>query len=398
MDETINLIAEKVYSEESAGVPPFPKKVFIKLLKFATSGMFLYNDKLYRQVDGVAMGSPLGPSLANFFLGHLEKKFFGNIGVNPKLYLRYVDDIFAVFDKDVPYDKFLSHINNQHPNIKFTVEKTINSLPFLDTEINIKGDNFESWVYRKPTNTGVVLNFNAICPLTWKKGLIFGALNRAKVICSNRELFLREVDKLRNMFWRNGYSISFFNRAYEAFEQRSNSDDDVGLVKDEIDMHYILKIPYVGGLSHDFKSKIVQLFHDDLLIDIVPIFNTFKVSNYFTLKSQTPKHVIANVVYKFSCLCDTNLTYIGKTKRHLAVRSLEHLEFEKKEPKSEVKVHLSQCKICQSSSIDNFEVLKKCKNDRETKICEAMFIKSENPKLNKNLFNKGSFYTLKIYY
>ena len=37
------------------------------MLKFATSGIFLYRDKLYRQVDGVAMGSPLGPSLANFF-------------------------------------------------------------------------------------------------------------------------------------------------------------------------------------------------------------------------------------------------------------------------------------------------------------------------------------------
>ena len=35
--------------------------------------MFLYNDRLYQQVDGVAMGSPLGPSLATFFLRHLEE-------------------------------------------------------------------------------------------------------------------------------------------------------------------------------------------------------------------------------------------------------------------------------------------------------------------------------------
>ena len=156
--------------------------------------------------------------------------------------------------------------------------------------------------------------------------------------------------------------------------------------------------PYVGGLSHDFKSKIVKLFYDELRIDIVPVFNTFKVSNYFTLKSRTPKLLMANVVYKFTCLCDTNLTYIGKTKRHLAVRSLEHLEFKSENPKSEVKVHLKSCQTCQNCNSDNFEVLKKCKNDHENKICEAMFIKSENPKLNKNLFNKGSFVTLKIYY
>ena len=160
-------------------------------------------------------------------------------------------------------------------------------------------------------------------------------------------------------------------------------------MKDEVDMRYILKIPYVGDLSHDFKSKIVKLFYDELRIDIIPVFNTFKVSNYFTLKSQTPKQLIANVVYKFTCLCDTNLTYIGKTKRHLAVRSLEHLEFKKVKPEGEVKSHLKSCEICQNCTIDNFDILKKCKNDREVKISEAMFIKRENPRLNKNLFNKG---------
>ncbi len=35
-------------------------------------GYFLHKDKLYAQVDGVTMGSQLGPTLANFFLGHLE--------------------------------------------------------------------------------------------------------------------------------------------------------------------------------------------------------------------------------------------------------------------------------------------------------------------------------------
>ena len=72
LTETINLIVDRLYSEKSVSVPPFPKAVFKRLLEIATGGMFLYRDKLYRQVDGVAMGSPLGPSLANFFLGYIE--------------------------------------------------------------------------------------------------------------------------------------------------------------------------------------------------------------------------------------------------------------------------------------------------------------------------------------
>ena len=127
------------------------------------------------------------------------------------------------------------------------------------------------------------------------------------------------------------------------------------------------------------------------------MFNTFKISNYFSLKSQTPKILKLDVVYKFTCLCDTNITYIGKTKRHLVVRSLEHLQFEDPEPKSEIKTHLNECGICRNAKLDNFEIIKKCKSDFESKINEAMFIKKETPILNKQLFNSGSFYTLKVY-
>ena len=41
--------------------------------------------------------------------------------------------------------------------------------------------------------------------------------------------------------------------------------------------------------------------------------------------------------------------------------------------------------------------LKKCQSNQESQINEAIFIKSQVPSLNKNLFNKGSLYTLKVY-
>ena len=45
-----------------------------KLLKDACSKTaFIFIDKIYKQIDGVSMGSPLGPLLANVFMRELEK-------------------------------------------------------------------------------------------------------------------------------------------------------------------------------------------------------------------------------------------------------------------------------------------------------------------------------------
>ena len=100
----------------------------------------------------------------------------------------------CVFLKNLKKDPFFNHINQQHPQIKFTVENSVdNALPFLDTQISLKDDHFESIVYRKQTYTGVLLNIEAVCPMSWKKGLILGAINRAKNICSSNEAFFLKL-------------------------------------------------------------------------------------------------------------------------------------------------------------------------------------------------------------
>ena len=59
---------------------------------------FIFNNILYKQIDGVAMGSPLGPSLANAFLAHHEENWLEScsLGHRPSCYPRYVDDKFVL--------------------------------------------------------------------------------------------------------------------------------------------------------------------------------------------------------------------------------------------------------------------------------------------------------------
>ena len=109
------------------------------LFSFATTqSHFLFNDFIYDQIDGVAMGSPLAPILANLFMGYHEKSWLENYKDSKiSIYRRYVDDIFCLFDNEHDAMLFFDYINAQHPNIKFTHEKQLNGkLPFLDVLVD----------------------------------------------------------------------------------------------------------------------------------------------------------------------------------------------------------------------------------------------------------------------
>ena len=68
------------------------------MLEIATTeSFFIFDNKLYKQIDGVAMGLPLGPTLVNIFLCHYEKAWLNECPsqFKPVVYRRYVDDIWS---------------------------------------------------------------------------------------------------------------------------------------------------------------------------------------------------------------------------------------------------------------------------------------------------------------
>ena len=69
------------------------------LLSCTTKCPFTHiNEKLYLQQDGVSMGSPLGVTLSNFYMVHIENNIMNNLPNRPTLYCRFVDDCFIVKD------------------------------------------------------------------------------------------------------------------------------------------------------------------------------------------------------------------------------------------------------------------------------------------------------------
>ena len=134
----------------------------------------MFNNKFYKQIDGMAMWSPLGPALANIFMCSFEYLLKNcRHALKPVFYRQYVDDIFVLFSSIDHVKKFKKPLFFKHLNIKFSLEKEKDvHLSFLDINIFLKKGKFVTNIYQKETFSGVYSNFNNFIPETYKTGLI----------------------------------------------------------------------------------------------------------------------------------------------------------------------------------------------------------------------------------
>ena len=88
----------------------FPtKKVFKNILKTCSQSIFCFNNQVFKQIGRLSMGSPLAPLLANWFVSKLETSLLNKI--LPKMYTRYVDDIFTIFSNEKMANEFNQKFN-----------------------------------------------------------------------------------------------------------------------------------------------------------------------------------------------------------------------------------------------------------------------------------------------
>ena len=165
---------------------------------------------MYKQTDGVAVGSPLCPALVNIFVGYYEEKLFSQTP-KPPTYFRYVDDTLAIFDHEAEADEFLTKINCLHPSLRFTFEKVKEKcLTFLDVYVERTDVGFEISKCRKPTFTGQYLRWESFSPLKRKISLMSTLVHRAIIIYSKRPL-KKEIERIKKILMDNGYPENAIN-------------------------------------------------------------------------------------------------------------------------------------------------------------------------------------------
>ena len=247
LEETINICLDELYKNETL-VSNFTKSELKTLLELATkNALFIFDNKYFHQIDGVAMGSPLGPCLANIFMNFYEKIWLDNCpeDIRPIFYRRYVDDIFILCKSEDHLIKFKEYLNSKHPNINFTHEfEEDGKLPFLDMIINRNHGYIQTSVYRKPTFTGVYTHFHSFLPSAYKFGLLSTLLFRYFSLCLSFKLFHLEVLEFKRIFQRNGYPLSIINGAIFKFLNKIFVSKV--LIHTVPKREYVITLPYLG--------------------------------------------------------------------------------------------------------------------------------------------------------
>ena len=192
--------------------PTLPRSIFKILPEFATEkSHFIFNGQYYDQIDGVAMGSPLGPVLANIFNFCAILKRNGSLTTALALLF---DDTFILFDNKNTATQFLHYLNDCHANIKFSVEfEESSTIPFLDIPIKRHNHTFSTSIYRKKTFTGLYTKWDSFTPRKYKVNLIRTLSFRSLFphLFVTFSFAILSVNELIKLLLQNGYPAGVVN-------------------------------------------------------------------------------------------------------------------------------------------------------------------------------------------
>ena len=138
-----------------------------------------------------------------------------------------MDDTFVI-QQQSHKQLVLDHISNIDPAIRFTLEGNQEdvSIPFLDTLVKAEADNSSSiTVYHKPTHTDQYLKWDSHHNLSAKYSVIGTLTHRAKTVCTDPDLFQREIQHLREALVKCKYPRWAIHKVQSKFINRNREDN-----------------------------------------------------------------------------------------------------------------------------------------------------------------------------
>ena len=287
LKETIAICLNKLFTTAATTVIGLNRNLFKTLLEHSVlNSFFMFNSELYKQVEGVGMGLPLGPTFANIFLCHHEINWLNDCPetFKPVFYQRYIDDTFLLFNDKNHVQQFLDYVNVKHPNINFTVEnEKQGTLSFLDINISRSNNKFVTSVFRKDTFTGLGLSYFSFCCNRFKINAIKTLIHRAYNISSNYLLLHQEFEFLKSYFINNGYPLFLILSVIRKFLYNNFTVHDTGNNSTTHNPVKYISLPFFGPQSEKMRSDLLKLLtkYCPTVNYKIVLSSSFKLGNFF---------------------------------------------------------------------------------------------------------------------
>ena len=388
VDETIDIILDRVYRDSTTPKLDIPEEAMKALLQICTkrAPFITHQNHLYTQIDGVAMGSPLGPLFANFYMGIVEERVFSSIPP-PPTYCRYMDDTFVAVQCKKDIEDLIEEFQ-KHSVLKFTSEYSVNGvLPYLDVLVSDYGENITTAVYRKAANTGHCINGISDCPKRYKTSAIDAYIKRALTHCSNWQLTTEEINKVSQILVNNGHSNKDIETRTRIAINKWYADDTPLNATDHIKLFY-------RAYYHKNYKQDEDALHSIIKNHVSPTDKSSQVKLNIYYKNKKTSQLLLrnnpapppsdmkkrNVVYLFRCpevRCPHS--YIGMTTTRLSKRLSCHLQ------EGAIYKHFQQehsKTLTRDTIVNSTEVLDIAPDHKRLRYLEALNILQLKPTLN----------------
>jgi hypothetical protein len=358
---------------------PLSTNDILKLLKAVlTNTYFTFNDKIFHQISGLAMGSSVSAILAILFMHTLETQALSSIrlqNIQIDCYGRYVDDSYLIVKDLNAADRTLTIFNSINENIKFEIEfpSANNSLSLLDFKVTIGSEGEASFeFYKKAARSSIFMNGKTALPTTTKDHVIQNEKQRIIERCTSTETANEQLKKFHEILKVNEHQANNIRlRPQRRRQTRREINENT----------FFLPLPFINDQIHYGIRRIFK----QLQLDVIPIYRNTNLRSLLNKKN----HGICNlqrcpindpnlctkknVVYQIHCM-SCNQTYIGSTIRTLHYRVKEHLS----QTHSAVYQHLRSC----DSNI-RVNILATDSDPKVLRIKEGLLISDLNPSLNR---------------
>ena len=289
---------------------------------------FLWNNKIYALQDSGPIGLSLMVVIAESFLQHIERKAINTaLLVHPpidlKSFKRFVDDVHARFPSFEKAEIFKGILNEQHPNIKYTMEEEDEDkvLNFLDVRIkNDLNGKYEFSVHRKNAITNVQVKKHSSHDPNIQTGIIKGFVNRAFTICSEKHIE-EELQFLIDIFVENGYEMSEVKRVIaQVKERRTQNTRTAGESETSLETNNqstTITLPWIPGVSPKLRKVYKKAGYKTVFKSGSNLKDIICSKN----KTKLPRNSYPGV-YKVNCKC--KMPYTGETKFKICSRGSQH--------------------------------------------------------------------------